>query len=641
MRAAKILVSSVFVLLFVFQSAFGQIKIPVLLSNGMVLQRNIDLKIWGWAEPNEKVTLNFQNKTYTAQPGSDRKWEIVLPPMDAGGPYEMEIKGSNQITLKNILVGDVWVCSGQSNMEYPIERLKEKYPDEIANSANSNIRQFLVPQKYDFHNPQENFAAGNWEESNPQTVMKFTAVGYFFAKDLYKKYKVPIGLINASLGGAPVQAFMSRDALKDFPEYLQTADKFTDEYIKEIEAKDKAVSDEWYGKLNELDKGLIEKWFDVNYVPEGWLTMDVPGYWADGKLGNVNGAVWFRKEIDVPAAMTGKDAKIELGRIVDADTVYINGKIVGTTSYQYPRRIYYFGANILKAGKNIIVIRVIHNTGRGGFVLDKPYEITTAGEKIDLKGKWQYKLGTKMDALAGQTFVRWSPTGLYNGMIAPLTNYKIKGVIWYQGESNTGKPQEYQKLFSTLITNWRKDWHDGDFPFLYVQLANFMDEQKQPSESNWAMLREAQLKTLTLPNTAMAVITDIGEWNDIHPLNKKDVGKRLSLAAQNIAYGEKYVVYSGPIYKSIKFDGSKIIISFTNIGSGLVAKDGELKHFAVAGADKKFVWANAKIDGDKVIIWSDDVSYPIAVRYAWADNPQSANLYNNEGLPASAFRTDK
>jgi len=636
----KILVN--LILLFIFQTAFGQIRIPMLISDGMVLQRNIELKIWGWADPNEKITLNFINKTYSAQTGKDGKWQAAIAPLNAGGPYEMQISGTNQITIKNILIGDVWVCSGQSNMEYPMERLKEVYADEIANANNSNIRQFLVPQTYDFHSPQENLQSGNWESVNPETIPHFTAVGYFFAKDLYEKYKVPVGLINASLGGAPAQAWMRKEALKEFPEYVQAAEKFKDDnYIKEVEAKDKTVNDEWYGKLNQLDKGLAEKWFDVNYTPDGWLTMDVPGYWADSELGNINGAVWFRKEFDVPANMTDTPAKIELGRIVDADTVYINGKIVGTTSYQYPRRIYYPDTNILKAGKNIIVIRVINNSGRGGFVLDKPYEITAAGGKIDLKGKWQYKLGTKMDALAGQTFVRWGPTGLYNAMIAPLLNYKIKGVIWYQGESNTGNPQNYQKLFSTLITDWRKKWDEGEFPFLYVQLANFMQAQKQPSESNWAMLREAQLKTLSVPNTAMAVVTDIGEWNDIHPLNKEDVGKRLALAAENIACGDKNIVYSGPIYKSMKIEGNKIILTFTNTGSGLIAKGGELKHFAIAGDDKKFVWANAKIDGDKIVVWNDNITNPAAVRYGWADNPQGANLYNMEGLPASPFRTDE
>jgi sialate O-acetylesterase len=296
---------------------------------------------------------------------------------------------------------------------------------------------------------------------------------------------------------------------------------------------------------------------------------------------------------------------------------------------------------ILKEGKNLITVRVISNEGRGGFVEDKPYALTAGDERIDLKGDWQYCLGADMEPLKGQTFIRWKPMGLYNAMIAPLLNFKIKGVIWYQGESNAGKPAEYKKLFPVLIHNWRKNWKLGDFPFLFVQLPNFMEARKQPAESNWALMREAQLQTLTVSNTAMAVAIDIGEWNDIHPLNKKDVGKRLALAARKAAYGEKDIVSSGPLYKSMKIDGNKIIITFAHTGSGLMTKgDDKLKCFAIAGADKKFVWANAKIEGDKVIVWHDEITSPAAVRYAWADNPEGANLYSKENLPASPFRTD-
>jgi sialate O-acetylesterase len=437
---------------------------------------------------------------------------------------------------------------------------------------------------------------------------------------------------------------LSEEALKAFPEYLETAKKCKDDaYINQIIEKDKAVNDAWYGYIQQFDKGLEKgqkPWFDENYDTSEWAIMNVPGYWADEQLGFVNGVVWFRKDFVIPSSMINKPAKLWLGRIVDADSTYVNGKLVGTVSYQYPPRIYDIPSNLLKEGKNIIVIRVINNSGRGGFVKDKPYYLSAAGQTIDLKGEWQYKLGVTMEPLPGKTFIEWQPSGLYNAMLAPLLNYKIKGVIWYQGESNTGNPREYQRLFPALIADWREKWQQGDFPFLYVQLANFMEAKDKPSESNWAELREAQLKTLAVPNTAMAVTIDTGEWNDIHPLNKEDVGKRLALAAERIAYSEKKV-YSGPIYQSMEVQANKIIITFTNIGSGLTATgDGELKQFAIAGADKKFVWAKAKIEGDKVIVWNDDVNRPVAVRYAWADNPQGANLYNKQGLPASPFRTE-
>jgi sialate O-acetylesterase len=631
--------------LLICQTAFCNVRLPRLVSDGMVLQRDAAVTIWGWADSGEKVTINFNGKTYTAAAGTDGKWIVTLSPSKAGGPCDMEIKAANNITLKNILIGDVWVCSGQSNMELTMERVKDKYPKEIVNSDNNSIRQFEVPDKYYFDTPHDDLDSGAWASANPQTIFKFTAIGYFFAKELYQKYHVPIGLINASLGGSPAQAWMSEDALKAFPEDMATLQKFKDPvYIKQIEDNDKAASDTWYGRLNQTDKGIAQgekPWFDPTCDASQWATMNVPGYWADGPLGPVNGVVWFRKEINVPASMAGKPARLWLGRIVDGDETYFNGKKVGAITYEWPPRKYDIPADLLKKGKNIIVVRVINQRARGGFVLDKPYQLVGAGKTIDLKGQWQYKLGTTMDPAPSQTFVRWQPVGLYNGEIAPLLNYQIKGVIWYQGESNASRnPSEYHKLFSTLIADWRQKWNQGDFPFLYVQLTSFMAAKDQPSESGWAELREAQLKTLSVPNTAMIVTTDIGEWSDIHPLNKEDVGKRLALAARKLAYGDKKVTCSGPIYQSMKTEGNKITLTFTDVDGGLIAKGGKLKYFAIAGPDKKFVWANAKIKGKKIVVWNDSVPNPVAVRYAWADNPDTANLYNKAGLPASPFRTD-
>lgn len=635
-----------FYLLLFSQTAFCQVRLPLLVSDGMVLQRDANVKVWGWAAEGEKVTIDFNGKTYHATAGTDGKWAVVLSESKAGGPYHMDIKASNHITLKNILIGDVWVCSGQSNMVLPMDRVKYRYEEAIANSSNPSIRQFIGPDRYDFNKPREDFQSGRWESANPETILKFTAAGYFFAKELFEKYRVPTGLINTALGGSPAEAWLSEDALQAFPEHLDTAKKFRDNaYRNRIIEKDKATSDAWYGRIRQLDKGLAkgqQSWFEPSYDASEWATMDVPGYWADEGLGHVNGVVWFRKEIDIPASMTNQPVKLWLGRIVDADQTYVNGTMVGGVTYQYPPRIYDLPPDSLKPGRNVIAIRIINNTGRGGFVPDKSYRLSAAGQTIDLKGQWQYKLGATMDPLPGKTFIEWQPLGLYNGMIAPLLNYTIKGVIWYQGESNTGEPLEYQKLFPALIADWRGKWNQGSFPFLYVQLANFMEAQDKPSESNWAELREAQLKALSVPNTAMAVTTDIGEWNDIHPLNKEDVGKRLALAAQKVAYGDEEVVSSGPIYHSMKVQANKIIITFTNIGSGLMAKGGgELKHFAIAGSNRQFFWAKAKIQGDKVIVWNDDITHPVAVRYAWADNPEGANLYNQEGLPASSFRTNE
>ncbi len=633
-------------LLLFSQTALCQVRLPRLVSDGMVLQRDGNTKVWGRAAKGETVTINFDGRTYRAVTGTDGKWTVLLSELKAGGPHTMDISASNQITLQNVLVGDVWVCSGQSNMQLWMGRVKYRYADVIAHADNPMIRQFVVPGRHDFQEPQDDVTSGRWVSANPESVLEFSAVGYFFAKALFEKYRVPIGLINASLGGSPAEAWLSEEALKAFPEHLDTAKRFRDSaYRTQIMEKDKAVSDAWYTRVQQLDRGLAKgqrPWYEPGCDTSEWATMNVPGYWADEGLGRVNGVVWFRKEINVPASMTGKPARLWLGRIVDGDSTYVNGTLVGSVSYQYPPRIYDVPANLLREGKNVIVVRIVSNTGRGGFVLDKPYRLSAAGHTIDLKGQWRYKLGATMDPLPTKTFIEWQPLGLYNGMIAPLTNYAIKGVIWYQGESNTGKPLEYRKLFPALIADWRAKWNQGDFPFLYVQLANFMEAKGQPSESNWAELREAQLRTLAVPNTGMAVTIDLGEWNDVHPLNKEDVGKRLALAAQEIAYGDDDVVHSGPIYESMRSEGNKIILSFKHCGAGLVSRRGdELRHFAIAGADKKFLWAKARVEGNEIVVWHEDVSQPVAVRYAWADNPEGANLYNKEGLPASPFRTDE
>lgn len=632
--------------LFLSMFSFSQVRLPKLICDGMVLQRDAKVKIWGWAAKDEKISIHFHNLTYNTKADNNGNWKVLLPMLKVGGPFEMQINASNSITIKDIMIGDVWVCSGQSNMELNMKRASPLYESEIANSENPCIRYFEVPDKYNFNSPQKDLSSGRWEKANPENVLNFSAVSYFFGKELYERYKIPVGLINSALGGSPAECWISEESLKEFPEYYNEAQRFKDStLIQQIQNEDKTRIDEWYNRLRQMDEGYKnpeKPWYSPEYNSSGWSIMKVPGYWADDSLGFINGVVWFRKEINIPASMVGKQARLLLGVIVDADSVFVNGIFVGTTSYRYPPRRYNIPSTVLKEGKNMIAVRVINSMGRGGFVENKPYELVVEGESIDLQGDWQYHLGAKMEPLRGQTFIRWKPVGLYNAMIAPLLDCTIKGVIWYQGESNTGRPVEYRKLFPALIKDWRKNWDQGDFPFLFVQLPNFMEPKPEPSESNWALLREAQLKTLSLSNTAMAVAIDIGEANDIHPLNKKDVGKRLFLAAEKVAYEEETVNYSGPIYNSMKIDGNKIILSFKHVDGGLITRGSEeLGGFAIAGADKMFFWANAEIHGNKVVVWSDDVSKPVAVRYAWADNPSKANLYNKGGLPASPFRTDE
>jgi len=630
---------------FLSLQTFSQVSLPRLVSNGMVLQRNTDVKIWGWAADGESIKICFLDSVYYTTANKHGEWGVIFSDLPAGGPYDMKIIASNTIIIRDILIGDVWVCSGQSQMDINMNRVRPLYEDEIKNAGNSHIRYFTVPTVYNFNEPKKDLPYGSWEGISHDNILSVSAIAYFFADDLYNKYKIPIGLIRSSLGGSPAEAWLSEDAIVEFPEYYHEAQKFKDTaLIKLIQNADDERIRAWYEKLNKTDKGYKNPgmpWYKPEVNVSGWSVMKVPGYWADCDLGEVNGVVWFRKDVELTADIAGKPARLNLGRVVDADSVFVNGFYVGSVSYQYPPRRYDIPENILKEGKNTIVVRLISNSGRGGFVPDKPYELVIEGDTIDLKGDWHYQLGAKMEPMQDQTFIRWKPTGLYNGMISPLTDYAIKGVIWYQGESNTGRPSEYATLFPALIKNWREKWERGDIPFIYVQLHNFMESYDYPTESNWALTREAQLHALSLPNTAMAVTIDLGEWNDIHPLNKKDVGQRLALAAQKIAYNDADIVSSGPIYRSMEIENDSIILTFSDIGSGLMIKGGgELKCFAIAGQDKKFVWARAKIADDKVIVWCEKVKKPAAVRYAWADNPEGANLYNKEGLPASPFRTD-
>lgn len=622
-------------------NVYCQLQLPKLISDGMVLQRDIPLKIWGWSTEQDTVEIQFNSSTHQAIADNTGYWATTLPPIEAGGPYQMVIRSTDStITLDDILIGDVWLCSGQSNMEISLDRTSPLYPNEIKSANFENIRYFEVPKTFNFKEPLKRIDGGKWTKTTPETVLKFSAVSYFFAHEIHNTYDIPIGLINSALGGSPIDAWLSEKALRKFPEAYQQHKIFQqDHYIDSIKQADHKRIQNWYKTVNDQDKGQKDHWESKDLNTENWDKIQMPGFWATSYPELQHGIVWLRKEFEVSKTSLDKEAKLLLGTIVDADSVFINGSYVGHTTYQYPPRRYTIPKDLLQEGANTIAVKVINERGRGGFTPEKDYKIVIDNKEIDLKGSWSIRQGAKADPLAGQTFVRWEPGGLYNAMIAPLMNYSIKGALWYQGESDTGKPEKYQELFTTLIKTWREDWNQGKFPFLYVQLPNFMQAKEKPSQSNWAALRDAQLQTLEVNNTAMAVTIDIGEWNDIHPLNKKDVGHRLALAAKGLAYGDKDIVYSGPQFISQEIDQQKIVLSFDHIGSGLTS-NGALKEFAIAGADKNFVWAKAEIKGDKIEVWSPEITNPKYVRYAWADNPEHANLYNKEGLPASPFKTD-
>jgi sialate O-acetylesterase len=629
------------ILIFTLIKSNAQIRLPNLISDYMVLQRDKPIKVWGWASPKEKISLTLNKKTIKTIATPDGKWEIILPAQTAATGQEIVLKGKNEIRIKNVAFGDVYFCSGQSNMVHQMELHHVLYAKDIAEANNPDIRHFWIPTMTNLSGPNEDIPKASWKVTNPENVRQFSAVAYFFAKKIYDKYQVPIGIINASVGGTPIEAWTSEDGLKDFSKIIETIKKNKDtSYVNSFSRIKRQTS-------SSNDQGELEspKWYETIYQAKGWLPITVPGYWEDQGIKELNGVVWYRKEINIPASMLNKPSKVFLGRIVDADVLYINGKQVGQTAYMYPQRRYALPEGLLKEGRNVFVIKVTNNGGKGGFVPDKPYCLIAGNDTLALNGTWYYKVG---EAFSPSTTVYPSfsaqnqPSALFNAMAAPATKYSIKGFLWYQGESNAGRPNEYEALQKAQILDWRKQWNQGDLPFLFVQLPNFMDANYLPSESQWAELREAQLKATNVPNTAMVVGIDLGEWNDIHPDNKKDIGERLALAAMNVIYGEKQTEYAGPRLVSHEIFDKKIVLTFDHLSESIHPKDGqELHWFSVAGSDKKFHWAKAKIvDFNKIELQSDKVNRPKYARYAWQDNPTDVNFYNSAGIPASPFRTD-
>ncbi|MCL7986677.1 sialate O-acetylesterase [Sphingobacterium sp. lm-10] len=598
------------------------IRLPSLVSDRMVLQRDTELKIWGWADAGEKVTVRFREKHYYTEADEAGKWIVQLPAQLAGGPFIMEI---NELILRDILIGDVWLCSGQSNMETPIARLVEKYP-EISVSNQHMIRYFKVPTQNTMRQPEESIPhGGEWFSGTSSDIMNWTALAYFYAKQSYEHNGIPVGMLVSSLGGSRIESWIDQVHLQEFP----------DRRIDQNAGDSLATVEENLG----LAGWNTREWDDTN-----WSETQVPGMWqTNPDLATLRGILYLRKTFDLPASMAGRHARIYLGTLVDSDSVFINGHFVGATAYMYPPRKYDIPTGILREGKNVVTVRLRSDAGNGGFVEDKKYYIQGDDLIIDLTGSWKYKVGldlaaaqSSQDRMSNQQL---AGSGLFNGMIYPIRNYQIKGAIWYQGESNTGQPQAYKTHLKNLVTNWRALWEQPNLPFLLVQLPNFLPEKNEPSESGWAAIREAQAQAAQeLTHTALAVTYDTGEWNDIHPLNKKDIAIRLFLGARKLVYGEK-IQSSGPIYQKIEVDGDRIVLYFTE--KGLKIRDGQcLKHFAIAGEDKKFVWAEAVIKGNKIIVHHEAIKRPVAVRYAWSDNPQQANLMNMDGLLAVPFRTD-
>ena len=625
-------------------SSHAQITLPKIFGDSMVLQRGIKIPVWGNSTPGALIIAKLGDIHATTKANKEGKWQLKFPIFKAGGPYVLEIaesgKANSKINLKGILIGDVWLASGQSNMELQVQQEKDARK-EIAHADFPQIR-FLVVEQGKQLKPQPDIRSGKWKICDSSNVKKWSAVAYHFARKIHVDEKVPVGIIQSTWGGTPVEAWTSRDMLLTSP--ITRARTLSNDTLSFDRGDFLTDSLNWariwniiYNPQNNADKIFPA----IEYNDADWTAVEMPNVIKDFGIGHYEGMVWLRKKITLTDSFNQKDLTINLGHPEMNYSLYFNGQEICKNIWNAnATHAYTIPVGLVQHGENTIAVRIVMLWGGGG--LNPPAEdiyITNGTSKISLAGKWLYKkdLETPFPRIFNYQYY---PTVLFNAMIYPLIPYGIKGFIWYQGESNAQEAYNYRKLFPMLITDWRQRWQQKDLPFLFVQLANYMKTKPLPSESEWAELREAQTLTLSQANTGMACIIDIGEANDIHPKNKQEVGRRLALLANKIAY-KKECIASGPMYKNYRKEGNRIRIVFSDIGSGLSTKDGkDISGFAIAGKDKQFYWAKAIIEGNEVIVYSDKVTEPIAVRYAWADNPE-CNLINSEHLPAIPFRTDE
>lgn len=653
------------------------LKLPRLISDGMILQQKKRVRIWGEDEPESVITVSFLGEKKVAEANKEGYWEIFLEGLEPGGAYEMHISDDkgNEKNITDILIGDVWMCSGQSNMELPMTRVRDKYPEEIRNCTNSCIRTFKITEHSDFHAPIKELLTGEWKEARQDTILDFSATAYFFAEQTYKMTGIPVGLINASLGGSRIESWMSREMLEGYDDFLALADRYSDDdFIEERVRINQRQAEEWHGRLESMDLGVKEGWEQGGIDTSDFKEIEIPCFFKDTELKGFIGSVWLRREFAVSEEFAKQEAKLWLGTIVDSDTVYINGVQVGHTDYQYPPRKYIVPVGTLKEGSNTITIRVKSETGHGRFTDGKIYAIFNDEENIELSGTWKYRIGASCDMVPETDFVNWKPTGLYNGMMAPCHKYTIAGILWYQGEANTDKPEFYLDLMRKMITGYRENWGDEKLPFLYVQLPNFSTEtydmDRDETFHDWPRLREAQRQALEMPDTGMVVAMDLGEDNDLHPLNKKGVGYRLAMLATDRLYGHKSGC-EGPQIERVDIDridvenidiekidikkidsegivrqkpGTRTIATLflKNTAGGIYAlsenKGNEITDFELV--DEKGIChrAKAEIHENRVLLsCEEDISDICEIKYCCCNTNSGALIYNKEGFPMSPF----
>jgi len=652
----------------------GLLKTSPLFSDGMILQHGVSVLVSGESSPMSQITLSFLGKIYKARADKSGKWLVLLDSHSPGGPYYMEISAeTGTISIKDIYFGDVWLCSGQSNMELPMRRVKDDFPEEW-NSPNPLIRQFSVPQEWDFSGPRQRLSGGSWKQASADTLEEFSATAWFFAGQIFKTYNHPIGIILAAWGGTPIEAFMSAEALAGYPEKIALGKQYVDTgFCESLTREKQALIDAWNNELNAADSGLTQSWQKPETDISAWDEMSLPGDFdktavpaaeltsqtSQEDLTGFCGVIWLCREFELGDSFdVTQDAKVWLGTIVDADTVYINGVEAGNTGYRYPPRKYSIPAGVMRKGKNRIVIRVVCCNGDGGVTRGKPFRIFSdleSNNAIELSGTWKYRVGKSVGLRPQEFFLHRQPMGLFNAMISPLLGFSMRGVLWYQGESNDKAPGEYAKLFTTMINDWRTKYQSVhcSLPFLFVQLPIWGEPEDNNESDSWAIIREAQVSALSLPLTGMAAALEFGEWNDLHPVNKKGVGLRLALAAEKTVF-KKQNTAPGPLLRGISrepqpspqgvepevrgspLDKGRLLLTFDNCGKGLAAD--ETPYLSVIAGGKIFR-RQAVIESPECIsVDISDIKNPEKVLYAWARNPRDRQLYNSEGLPVVPFK---
>lgn len=636
---------------------YAKVTLPKMISDGLILQRDQPARIWGFADPQEKVTVTFDGKTYTAKADKNGDWLVILPatPWDER-TYTITV---NDLVVNNVVFGDVWVFSGQSNMQTPLERTLDLYGDDVLHYSNPLIREFLVGEKYAYDGPQKDFASGSWKEVTPETCLKMSMVPYFFARRIYDTYQVPVAIIQCAVGGTAIESWMSPDNLKDYPQYAEAL-----EAIRNPQPRTGGPMG-GFGGFGGPGGGAARPvenpdYYAVDFDDAEWAPAYLPHYFREvGITGSA--LIYYRHDLYLTAEQAAsKNNLLKLGTITQADDTFINGVKVGNTGYEYPPRNYAFGEGILKEGKNVICIKINGANANGGFYEDEQYRLRLDKDTIALNDGWKFfkeDIPSNFSRPGGapaqrpvnmqyvETAIRHNsnvrqPFGLYWGMLRPVANATVKGVVWYQGETNSGNTPEYGTFLARMMTTWREDFRDARLPVLICQLASHQAKTFLPVQDGWANVREGQrIATHLLENAALAVGCDIGTWNNIHPINKKPISERLAKGAMRIAYGETVVL--SPECTKAELKGGRVYLSFSEIGNGLVIKGDEIKGFAVSDENGAYQRVNASILGNRVVLYVGGIKNPKKVRYLWKNYVRDdVTLYNAEGMPVSPFEID-